>query len=194
MPKKDSHKGKKGFVFEVTAKCEAMVQADRCAAAGCPRLLRPYPPPRLTAQLQPQPTPGRLTRVHVCGSAQCAWGTVRLFLPRSPEDHVRRCAPARSLDAGMLCVGNPRGSSIARERRTTDAPRRAGALPDDDGAVNFEDPLEGMMVTLYKVSGAFVLWRHPCAIAERKFHDSVHHLSVHPGQEEDGVRGEGVQV
>lgn len=49
MPKKDSHKGKKGFVFEVTAKCEAMVQADRCAAAGCPRLLRPYPPPRLTA-------------------------------------------------------------------------------------------------------------------------------------------------
>ena len=33
MPKKNNHKGQKGFVFEITAKCEAMVQADRCAAA-----------------------------------------------------------------------------------------------------------------------------------------------------------------
>ena len=179
-------------MFEVTAKCEAMVQADRCAAAGCPRLLRPYPPRLTAAAAAPANawSPDARARVRL--------GAVRLghcsSLSAAVAGRPRPTVRCRSLPRCWLCVGNPRGSSIARERRTTDAPRRAGALPDDDGAVNFEDPLEGMMVTLYKVSGAFVLWRHPCAISERKFHDSVRHLSVHSGQEEDGVRGEGVQV
>ena len=30
MPKKGKHKGSKGFVFEVAAKCQAVCQADRC--------------------------------------------------------------------------------------------------------------------------------------------------------------------
>ena len=42
MPKKGKHKGSKGFVFEVAAKCQAVCQADRCeCGAALQRRARP---------------------------------------------------------------------------------------------------------------------------------------------------------
>ena len=136
MPKKNNHKGQKGFVFEITAKCEAMVQADRCAAAAAAsarcHLAR-------GSHYSYQPTPVAFACVR---RAQSLGGSVCVLLPWAPQDHVRwyastTCCPAHCSSYTQLTRGHLMCC--------------AGAVTDESGMVVFEDALEGMMVTLYKV-------------------------------------------
>ena len=92
MPKKGKHKGSKGFVFEVAAKCQAVCQADRCeCGAALNAGLGLARGSRAPSGAPPEPNPAH-TEPH--GVAQGAGRAVCVALPRPPEVHLRRCAPA----------------------------------------------------------------------------------------------------